>query len=330
MRWRSATWLVGSLILSAQIGTGAAPAAKPLPCRDRAYVANSYQDTLSVIDTRANSVVATIPMKTPYDPQIATDGRHVYVSNGGDGTVSLVDVATNMITSKLQIGKSATGLAFTPDGKRLLVTSGGATIEDKGSVRIVELSSGKMSDPIEVGRTPERVTVSPDGKRAYVVSRDMMLFVVDIDRKAVVDTVPMPYNAFNMLFTPKGDKMYLAFRGTDMVGVLDIASKKIETIKGEAGPIGLSFNPDKRKLYVTNGGGNSIQEISVAEGKVIKSVKIGDKPGTLRLTPDGKYAYVTYSSAKDVGVVDLSTMRQVASIPTGAPTTIAICGSPSR
>ena len=71
------------------------------PVRDEAYTANANSDTVSVIDTKADTVRATIPVGlVPGGPKganpdglaVAPDGRRLYVTLAGENTVAVVDL----------------------------------------------------------------------------------------------------------------------------------------------------------------------------------------------------------------------------------------------
>ncbi len=41
-----------------------------------------------------------------------------YVANGTDNTVSVIDTATNTVTSTIPVGTAPSGVVFAPDGSR--------------------------------------------------------------------------------------------------------------------------------------------------------------------------------------------------------------------
>src|SRR5437763_6549238 len=62
----------------------------------RAYVVNTCSDTVSVIDTATNSLIATIPIGlAPEGVAIAPDGARAYVTTAGSRAVAVIDTATN-------------------------------------------------------------------------------------------------------------------------------------------------------------------------------------------------------------------------------------------
>ncbi len=54
--------------------------------------------------------------------------RYLYTANAGDGTVSVVDTATGVVTARVPTGTAPTSVAVLPDGSRVLVTHGDGTV----------------------------------------------------------------------------------------------------------------------------------------------------------------------------------------------------------
>jgi YVTN family beta-propeller protein len=114
----SALWgvalLWAALVLAA---FGISQAAAPF-----AYVANIDANTVSVIDTAANRVVATIAVgMSPNAVAVTPDGTHVYVANLGTNNVSVIDTATNKVVATVAVGAGPQGVAVTPDGTRRML-----------------------------------------------------------------------------------------------------------------------------------------------------------------------------------------------------------------
>ncbi|TMB06324.1 MAG: hypothetical protein E6J70_00765 [Deltaproteobacteria bacterium] len=73
-------------------GTAAAPRACAAPV---AYVTNSADGTVSVLDTITNTITATVPVGSdPFGVAVDPRGMRVYVTNPDDGTVSVLDAAS--------------------------------------------------------------------------------------------------------------------------------------------------------------------------------------------------------------------------------------------
>jgi YVTN family beta-propeller protein len=62
------------------------------PDGKHAHVADSGDNTVSVIDTASNTVVATVPVGSlPFGVAVTPDGKRAYVANNLVTTVSVID-----------------------------------------------------------------------------------------------------------------------------------------------------------------------------------------------------------------------------------------------
>src|SRR6266446_2039554 len=113
-----------------------------------AYIANSGDNTVSVIDTSTNTVVgAPIPVGTqhtqPTGVAVSPDGSKAYVT--GSDTVSVISVATNTVVATIPIG--ARGVAVSPDSSKVYVTG-------DGTVSVIDAATNTVSATIPVGGSP--------------------------------------------------------------------------------------------------------------------------------------------------------------------------------
>src|SRR5262249_41811147 len=89
-----------------------------------AYITNSGDNTVSVIDTTSNTVTATITVgNSPFGVAVTPDGSTVYVANSMDNTVSVIPTSVNMETGVIPVGTIPQGVAVTPDGSLVYVAN---------------------------------------------------------------------------------------------------------------------------------------------------------------------------------------------------------------
>ena len=70
-----------------------------------AYITNSDDNTVSVINVATNTVTATITVGTdPYGVSVSPDGSKVYVANYSSNTVSVINTATNTVSATITVG----------------------------------------------------------------------------------------------------------------------------------------------------------------------------------------------------------------------------------
>ncbi|MFO8163357.1 MAG: hypothetical protein R6T98_02360 [Desulfatiglandales bacterium] len=80
------------------------------------YVTNQSDDTVSVIDTTANSVTATIAVgHHPSGIAVNPAGTRAYVANDSDDTVSVIDTTANSVTATIAVGHHPVSLVSLPE-----------------------------------------------------------------------------------------------------------------------------------------------------------------------------------------------------------------------
>src|SRR6266478_2286692 len=111
----------------------------PAQAQTHAYIVNTGSNSVSVIDTTSNTVVATVSVGgSPLEVAITPDGTRVYVTNGNDNTVSVVDAASNTVVATVRVGAPGLGVAITPDGTRAYVaTFGPVSVIDTATNTVV-------------------------------------------------------------------------------------------------------------------------------------------------------------------------------------------------
>ena len=147
------TWLTLATLLPLVWLSVCAASASAAPF---AYISNSGDDTVAVIDTATNSVAATVPVG-PFPSSIAVDraGTRVYVSAGATRrTISVIDTRTNTVTNLSVPG--GPGLAVSPDGTRLYITG--------GYVYVIDLTAGTVVAIVPVGQDPARLPTAPTAR----------------------------------------------------------------------------------------------------------------------------------------------------------------------
>jgi YVTN family beta-propeller protein len=89
----------------------------------RAYVANNFDKTLSVIDSATNTAVATVRVEGAGAVAVTPDGAFAYLATPND-TVSVIDTATNTVVATVPIGPGPLTIAITPNGAFACMSNG--------------------------------------------------------------------------------------------------------------------------------------------------------------------------------------------------------------
>ena len=132
------------------------------------FTSNIQSDSITLLQRGADSVgwsATTIAVgKGPEGADISPDGREFWAANSGDGTISIIEVATKKVAQTLDVHtKHSNRLKFSLDGKVVLVSDPGSN-----ALLVLDAASRKELRRINPGRQPEGILIVPDGARAYV------------------------------------------------------------------------------------------------------------------------------------------------------------------
>ena len=269
-----------------------------------AYIANSGDGTVSVINTTTNTVVNTISVgRKPFGVAITPDGSKVYIANSGDNTVSVINTATNTVTgSPIAVGTDPVGVAVTPDGKTVYVTNQG-----DGTVSVISTATNTViGSAIDVGcpiancgrkttNIPSGIAVTPDGSKVYVGNLGTPGYASVIATASnTVTTINTKKVTTGVAVTPNGSKVYFGSLN-GVVLAIDAATNSVghgSTIGVGSGSEGVAVTPDGSKVYVANSAVGTVSIINTGTNKVIGSVAVGSDPQGVSVASDGSKVYV--------------------------------------
>ena len=106
---------------------------------------------------------------------VSPDGKEIWVANAQDGTLSIIDLPRKKLIETIAANvPGANRLKFTPDGKRVLVSSGPELV-------VLDASAREVIKRIAIGHGSAGVLIQPDGARAFVsCGPDNYVAVVDL------------------------------------------------------------------------------------------------------------------------------------------------------
>ena len=189
--------------------------------RDRTHMIYVTADAKKIYTTNVNEGSVSIladtllppgmtPMGTPGQPRrewthtvipvskgsegfdVSPDGRQLWTASAGDGTVSVIDLATKKVDFVIDAKVlGANRLVFTPDGKRALISS-----LRSGDLVVYDVASRKELKRVNFGHGGAGILVDEDGSRAFVgATPDNYVAVVDLRTLEVtghIDVGPGP------------------------------------------------------------------------------------------------------------------------------------------
>jgi YVTN family beta-propeller protein len=113
---------------------------------------------------------------------VSPDGRELWTAGADDGIITIINIAAKQVTAKIDAKVTgANRLKFTPDGKRVLITS-----LRTGDLFIYDAVSHQELKRVNTGRGAAGILVDDDGSRAFIgCTADNYVAVVDLKTLAV-------------------------------------------------------------------------------------------------------------------------------------------------
>lgn len=133
-----------------------------------AFVANSFNPQVDVIDVATKKIIKKIKVVSPFSPfiQVTPDGSEAWMTHKDVGKVTRIDTKTLEVKGVIDSGPISNHLAFGVSGGKTLayVTIGGQNV-----VKVYTLDDeAKLVATIPVGALPHGIWASGDGSRLYV------------------------------------------------------------------------------------------------------------------------------------------------------------------
>ena len=256
------------------------------------YVNNYNGDTVSVIDTASDTVVATLPVGDGPYFSVAV-GTKIYVNNYNGDTVSVIDTASDTVIATVSVGD---GPYFSSGvGTKIYVSNSGSD-----TVSVIDTASDTVIATVPLGNYPYFSTAV--GTKLYVNNRSGdTVSVIDTASDTVTATISVGAGTRPFFSTAVGTKLYVSNNTSDTVSVIDTVSDTVTTTL----PVGNDPHFSTAvgtKIYVSNNTSDTVSVIDTVSDTVVATVSVGQTPYSS--TAVGTKLYVNNLYGDTVSVID--------------------------
>jgi YVTN family beta-propeller protein len=241
------------------------------------YSSDFQSGTVTALNASTGAVITTIDIPGAEGLTLAAGSTNLYVTgaSGINGTLSVVDTATNTVTgTPVSLPGYPDQILFSPSGANAYIVNYGSI----GYVNGVVLSTGKVST-IGGGRldSPQGIAISPNGDTLFLTDVVNYLAVLDALTGKLTKTVELAgsltnaYSLYGLAITPSGAYLYAAL------------------------------------WYDGTTPGNTVIMLNAATQKIVGSpITVGNGPTFISITPNGDYAYVINNTDGTISVIDIT------------------------
>lgn len=248
--------------------------------------------TLAIVDPASLKVVAKVPVgNDPHEVIASTDGKIAYVSNYGFGafnTLAVIDLVAQKPLPSVDLGalRGPHGLDFV--GGKVWFTA-----ESAKAIGSYDPATSKVDWILGTGQDrTHMIFVSQDLQRIFTtnVSSGTVSIIEKGTARVPPGRPPAPAGGdWNETVVPVGD-----------------------------GSEGFDVTPNGKEIWVANAHDGTIAIIAMPEKKVTQTLAAGLRGANrLKITPDGKLAFVSSLGGPGVAVFDTASRKEIKRIPVG-------------
>jgi YVTN family beta-propeller protein len=292
----------------ATISVGKSPTGVGVNSRtNKIYVANSGDNTVSVIDGTTNTVTATITGVTS-GQQVAVNSITNRTFVDEFETANIAALGSTLTAHQIRLGTgsgstSSQGIAVNSQTNTVYVCS-------NGQIVVINGGTGAIVTSIPVPLCVFALAVDETRNQIYAGTIDKTIQVIDGTTNAVVNSYATDFkNSFATGLAMDSAKNRLGVAYTVINGPVEIldapSGTLLGTVSGLNSPESAAFTPSGGRLVISEGGANSLRFVNTQTFNIVKTLGVGKMPLGLAINATTRMLYVANFQDNTVSVVSL-------------------------
>lgn len=280
-----------------------------------AFVLNSAEDTVSLIDTKTYKEITRNRVgREPHHLMATPDDKSLIIANVQSNDLVFFDPVTGATQKRVNKISDAYQLGYSFDRKWFVAAS---LALDR--VDIYTADDLKLVKRLPTPKGPSHIAFSKDNRHVFLtLQHTNNIAIIDLIDQKVVATLPVGKQPAGIWVTPDDKHVLVGVMGENFVAVIDWRKREVVK-KIVTAPGAHNFLPmgDKRRLLVTNRVANSVSILDMTALTVLETFAVPGGPDCMELTADGKELWVTSRWIQKVTVIDMETKKIKTQVPVG-------------
>jgi len=309
--------------------------------RGKAYVSNQ-DGGVTVIDLNTHAVTTDIDVKAegPRGLAVTDDGKLLVVATRENGSVSVIDTATNQVVKQIEVGKNPefvrirgnfAFVSYEPSSKGGPPPAPGSAAakaaeqeaedddEEPARIGIIDLKLGKKVREIVGGPETEGIEFSADGKQLVITNEaDNTVTVHSMKTGTLLKTIKTHKygdRPRGVKLSPDGKTYVVTLEYGNKFIVLNKHFKVLRAVETGATPYGIAFDRKGERIFVATNKAKALEVFDAKTYAKIKDVPTGNRCWHFSFTPDDKEILLACGKSDAVFVIDaekLEVTKQIA------------------
>jgi YVTN family beta-propeller protein len=298
--------------------------------RGKAYVSNQ-DGGVSVIDINTLSTIGNIDVKGegPRGLAVTDDGKLLVVATRENGSVSLIDTATNEVIKQIPVGQNPefvrvrgnfAFVSYEPSAKGGPPPAPGSAAakeaekaakdddEEPARIGIIDLKLGKKVREIIGGPETEGIEFSADGKQLVITNEaDNTVTVHNLRTGKLIKTIKTHQygdRPRGVKVSPDGKTYVVTLEYGNKFLVLNKNFKVLRTVDTGATPYGIAYDRKGERIFVAANKAKTLEVFDAKTYAKIKEVATGNRCWHFSFTPDDKEILLACGKSDAIYVID--------------------------
>ena len=295
----------------ASIPVGAEPKQMMMSSDGSRIYVTGYDGALSIIDA-VTMTARTVLKQCSTASAVSPDGGRIYLAHGeasGETSGSWISAvrADGISVALMAVDPHITGMALSPNGRRLYVTSAGPAFDGRGgTITVIDTETHKTVDFVAIDQAPEAITVDGEGLLYVTHFHTNCVSVVDPGTRCSI-AITLDDAPLQVVARPETEFIYTA--NLHSVTAIDTSTAVTKSLPIGELPRRLGISADGRRLYATDFAHGTVWALDTSDNSVVAAVPVSAHPAAVALSPDGDFLYLTDSRDGTLTVVSTTLLR---------------------
>lgn len=297
--------------------------------RGKAYVSNQ-DGGVTVLDINTLTSTANIDVKAdgPRGLAVTEDGKFLIVATRENGSVSVIDTATNEVVKQIPVGKNPefvrirgnfAFVSYEPSSEGGPPPAPGSEAakqaekddddnNEPARIGIIDLKLGKKVREIVGGPETEGIEFSKDGKQLVITNEaDNTVTVHNMKTGKLIKTIKThDYGdrPRGVKVSPDGKTYVVTLEYGNKFMVLDKNFKVLRTVNTGITPYGIAYDRKGERIFVAANKAKTLEVYNAKTYEKIKDIPTGNRCWHFSFTPDDKDILLACGKSDAVFVID--------------------------
>jgi DNA-binding beta-propeller fold protein YncE len=295
------------------------------------YAALTDEGNIAVIDPGSSRLLQRIQVgRDPLDVVLNADKSRLYVSNTGDISVSIVDLAEARQAQVLRLPVNRRGIYAGVmirnwEGTRVYVAERADEADRELRVYVIDTQKENVIEQFDAGRNISALSVSHDGTKLFVVNKGEGIRIFNTGDFSQVGSVKLlpghESEVWGMDCSPVAPLAYVSYGAANKIQVINTAGNQqtavLDVPKYHTGiQKRVVFSPDGKYAFVINHKNtfreiDGINVIDASKNEITKIFNSGVVDRGIAINHNNRVVYIASSDLKWYNLLTLEHIRSI-------------------